>query len=279
VTTSTLTAGTHTITAEYCGNAKLLTSVGTLSGGLVVKTQPTLSINDISMAEGNSGTTNLILTVTLSAASALTVNVNYATANGTATLADSDYQTASGTLTFNPGNLSKTITVLVNGDQKFEMDETLLVNLTTPVNAAISDNQGQGTILNDDTLQLILDESGPDANQAAAFESLLFVRDPFKVLSIADWLDLGADRNTRVIVFAANLQLNDGETASAVMVNLIDGNSTSHDVAAEAVLAVPNSTFTQVTFRLPDNLAAGTCLVTLKAHGQVSNTGTIRIVN
>ena len=73
----------------------------------MVKSQPSLSINDVSFAEGNSGTTNLIFTVTLSAASNLTVNVNYATANGTATLADNDYQAASGTLTFNPGELNQ----------------------------------------------------------------------------------------------------------------------------------------------------------------------------
>jgi hypothetical protein len=220
----------------------------------------------------------MIFTVTLSAASNLTVNVNYATANGTATLADNDYQAASGTLTFNPGDLTKTITVLVNGDQKFEPDETLFVNLSSPVNATISDNQGTGTILNDDTLQLILDESGPDANQAAAFDSLLLVRDPFHAQSIADWLDLGADRNTRVIVFAGNLQLNQGETASAVVVNLVDANNQPFDVPAEDVRVVPNFGFAQVRFRLPNSLAGGACMVTIKAHGQISNTGTVRIV-
>ena len=173
--------------------------------------------------------------------------------------------------------MSKTVTITVNGDQKFEADETLFVNLTTPVNAAIGDNQGLGTILNDDTLQLILDESGPDANQAAAFDSLLFVRDPFHVQSIANWWDLGSDRNTRVLIFAANLQLNQGETASAVVVNLVDSNGQIYNLEAEDVRAVPNTSFTQVRFRLPDNLAAGTCLVTIKAHDQTSNTGTFRI--
>ena len=278
VTSSAMTAGTHTITAVYSGDTNFLTSSGTLSGGQVVKMQPSLSINDVSFAEGNSGTTNLIFTVTLSAASNLTVNVNYATANGTATLADNDYQAASGTLTFNPGELTKTITVLVNGDQKFEPDETVLVNLSSPVNAAISDNQGSGTILNDDTLQLLLDEAGPDANQAAAFDSLLFIRDPFHVQSIASWIDLGPDRNTRVIVFAANLQLNQGETASAVVVSLVDAHNQSFDVAAEDVQPVPNFGFTQVRFRLPNSLAGGVCMVTIKAHNQISNTGTIRIV-
>jgi hypothetical protein len=278
LTTSSLSPGPHTITGDYSGDANFLISSGTLSGSQVVKAQPSLSINDVSIAEGNSGTTNLIFTVTLSAASNLTVNVNYATANGTATLADNDYQAASDTLTFNPGEVTKTITVLVNGDQKFEPDETVLMNLTSAVNATISDNQGVGTILNDDTLQLILDESGPDANQATAFDSLLFVRDPFHVQSIADWLDLGPDRNTRVIIFAANLQLNQGETASAVVLSLVDANNQTFDVPAEDVRPVPNFAFTQVRFRLPNTMAAGVCLVTIKAHGQISNTGTIRIM-
>ncbi len=279
LTTSSLTAGPHTITADYSGDANFLTSSGTLSGGQVVKSQPSLSINDVTLAEGNSATTNFVFTVTLSAASNLTVNVDYATANGTATVADNDYQVSSGTLTFNPGDLTKTITVLVNGDQKFEPDETVFVNLTNAVNATISDNQGVGTILNDDTLQLILDESGPDGNQAAAFDSLLFVRDPFHVQSIATWLDLGPDRNTRVIIFAANLQLNQGETASnAVTVSLVDASNHSFDVPAEDVRPVPNFGFAQVRFRLPDSVATGPCLVTVKAHGQISNTGTIGIV-
>jgi CSLREA domain-containing protein len=280
LTTSSLTAGPHTITADYSGDANFLTSNGTLSSSQVVKAQPSLSIKDVSVAEGNSGTTNLIFTVTLSAASNLMVNVDYATADGTATLADNDYQTASGTLTFNPGEVTRTITVLVNGEQKFEPDETFFVNLTIPVNATISDSQGVGTILNDDTLQLILDESGPDANQAAAFDSLLFVRDPFHVQSIAaNWLDLGPDGNTRVTVFAGNLQLNQGETASAVVVSLVDANNQTFDVLAEDVRLVSNFSFTQVEFRLPNNLAAGACMVTIKAHGQISNTGIIRIVN
>jgi len=237
-----------------------------------------LSINDVAIKEGDSGTSNAIFTVTLSAASGLPVSVDFATANGTAS-APSDYTAITATtLTFNPGEMTKTITVGINGDQSLEPDETFFVNLTNAVNATISRSQGVGTILNDDKLLLILDESGPDANQAAAFDSLVFVRDPFHVQSVANWLDLGPDRNTRVIVFAGNLQLDQGETASAVAINLVDANNQSFDVPAEDVRVVPNTSFTQVRFRLPDNLAAGVCQVTIKAHGQISNTGTIRIV-
>src|SRR5262249_46659062 len=75
---------------------------------------PSLSISNVSLAEGNSGTTAFTFTVSLSAASGQMVGVNYATADGTATVGSGDYQATSGTLTFNPGQLSKTITVLVN---------------------------------------------------------------------------------------------------------------------------------------------------------------------
>ncbi|HEX8890651.1 MAG TPA: Calx-beta domain-containing protein, partial [Pyrinomonadaceae bacterium] len=113
--------------------------------------QPSLSINDVSKNEGNSGTTQFTFTVTLSAVSGQNVSVNFATADGTATTADSDYQAQSGTLTFVPGDTTKTITVLVNGDTKAEADENFFVNLSGAVNATISDSQGVGTIVSEDT--------------------------------------------------------------------------------------------------------------------------------
>jgi phosphatidylserine/phosphatidylglycerophosphate/cardiolipin synthase-like enzyme len=126
-------------------------------------------------------------------------------------------------------------------------------------------------------MQLLLDSSGPAINQVASLDSLLFLRDPFPVVNGADLLNVGTDRNTRVIVFVKNLQLAQGETASAVVINLVDANKQSFDVPAEAVQPMSNTDFAQVIFRLPDNLVAGACAVTIKAHGQISNTGTIRI--
>jgi hypothetical protein len=112
----------------------------------------------------------------------------------------------------------------------------------------------------------------------AALDAILFLRDPFQVVNGADWLNLGVVRNTRVIVFVMNLQLAQGETSSSVVVNLIDSNNQSYDVAAEDVRLVPNFDFTQVTFSLPDNLSTGKCTIQIKAHGQISNLGTIRII-
>ena len=149
-TTSTLAVGQRiTITADYNGDTNFATSTGTLTGGQVVKPQPTLSINDVSIAEGDSGTTAMSFTVTLSAASNLTAKVDFATANGTAA-APSDYLATNGTLTFNPGDLTKTISVTINGDVNFEPNETFTVNLTNAVNAGISKATGTGTIQNDD---------------------------------------------------------------------------------------------------------------------------------
>ena len=110
---------------------------------------PTLSINDVTVTEGNTVTGNAVFTVSLSASSTQTVTVQFATANGTAT-SGSDYQTFSGTLTFNPGETSKTITVRVRGDTVVEPNETFFVNLSNPTNATIADSQGLGTILNND---------------------------------------------------------------------------------------------------------------------------------
>jgi Bacterial Ig-like domain (group 3) len=278
LTTATLASAVHVITAAYSGDTIFLSGSATLAGGQTVKAARTLSINDVSITEGNTGTTNLVFTVTLSASSAATISIDYATANGTAQTSDNDYQSASGTLTFNPGELTKTITVVINGDQKTENNETLSLNLNNPVNTVVADAQGVGTILNDDTLQLLLDETGPAVNQAAALDALLFTRDPFHVERLADWLNLGADRNTRVMLFAENLTLNQGETSAAVTVTLVDGNGQTFTVPAEDVRAVSEQSFSQVRFRLPDNLSAGVCLVTINLHGQTSNTGSIRIV-
>ena len=110
-----------------------------------------LSINDVTLTEGNSGTKNATFTVTLSGETFQPVTVNYATANGTAT-AGSDYTATTGTLIFNvnPGETSKQITVSILGDTLAESDETFFINLSNPINANIADNQGIATITNDD---------------------------------------------------------------------------------------------------------------------------------
>src|SRR5439155_956378 len=119
-------------------------------GTIVDDDTASIAINDVSVAERNSGTTSAVFTVSLSTSSSRTVTVSYATADGTA-LAGQDYQATSGTLTFAPGQTAQNVTVLVNGDTTGEPDETFVVNLSSPVNAPLGDAQGVGIILDDDT--------------------------------------------------------------------------------------------------------------------------------
>jgi thermitase len=109
-----------------------------------------IAITGGSVVEGNSGTTRLAFTVTLSAAASTTVTVGYSTADGTA-LAGSDYTAASGTLSFAPGETAKTILVDVIGDTVYEANETFTVRLSgASANARITTTSAMGTISNDD---------------------------------------------------------------------------------------------------------------------------------
>ena len=119
-----------------------------------------LSINDVSMAEGNSGTTNFVFTVSLAGAVQDGFTLPYSTANGTATQ-PSDYTSTSGTLTFtSAASQTKTITVSVVGDTVPEPNETFTVNLGAPSNGAIAiaDGSGLGTIVNDDVAMLSIND-------------------------------------------------------------------------------------------------------------------------
>lgn len=117
---------------------------------------PALSVDDVSLAEGDGGTTDAVFTVSLSAPSAVSVTVDYASADGTA-FAGSDYFPVAGTLTFAPLEISQTVTVPVVGDTVGEPDETFFLDLSNPSpDATIADAQGQATIANDEAFSTSL---------------------------------------------------------------------------------------------------------------------------
>ena len=188
-----------------------------------------------------------------------------------------DYVTNSGAFSFNPGATTFTIPVKVCGDTSAEANESFRVLLANATGATFFNNVGVGTIGDDDILELVLEESGPSPTQAAALDAILAVRDPFRVVGIPEWFSSGVDRNTRVVLFARNLQLNPGETSGAVFVRLVASNNQVFEIPAQNFRAVPNSEFMQVVFRLPDNLSAGTAMVFVRSHGRISNVGTIHI--
>jgi hypothetical protein len=110
--------------------------------------RPLLSVADASALEGNTGSTQLTFTVSLAAPVDGPVRVSYSCADGSAT--GGDYQAASGTLTFAPWEVSKTVVVNVNGDTTPEPPESFFLNLSAPVGAQILDSQAVGTILDDE---------------------------------------------------------------------------------------------------------------------------------
>ncbi len=140
--------------ATFPGGASTGAAIGTILDDDAV---PSISIADASVSEGNTGTTPLILTLTLSAASSQTISVAYSTADGTAT-AGSDYQAVTNTATFQPGQTTQTIQVLVKGDTDQEGDETLKVNLSNPLHATLAVPQATGTILTDELPRIIADD-------------------------------------------------------------------------------------------------------------------------
>ena len=115
---------------------------------------PSLSINDVSLIEGNAGTTNAVFTVTMSPPPFTTATVRFATSNQTA-IAGKDYVATNGTLTFTPGVASRNISVPVIGNTLNEPDKTFKVTLTNPTNVLLAKAQGIGTILNDDPLPYV----------------------------------------------------------------------------------------------------------------------------
>ncbi|QEL17641.1 Calx-beta domain-containing protein [Limnoglobus roseus] len=141
-------AETLALTLSNPTNVTLGTATGT---GTITDDDaaPVVTIANASAAEGNGGSVAITFTVRLSAPSGQMVTVDYATADGTA-LAGSDYTAASGTLTFAPGEVSKTLTVTVRGDALNEGAESFRVNLGSPTNATVGAASATGTIQNDD---------------------------------------------------------------------------------------------------------------------------------
>jgi len=217
LTTSSLTSGSHTITADYTEAPHFAASSGSIEH--VVDRLPMLSIDDISVSEGNSGASTAVFTVSLSAAThTATAQIQYATSDGSATTADADYAAAIGMLTFGPGETSKTIGVTINGDVTFEPDETFVVDLSNAVHATIADSQGVATILNDDGVPTI---------------------------SIADVSVVEGNTGTASAVFTVSLS-NPASRAVSVSFATADGTATTANddyvAAAGAITFAPHET-------------------------------------
>jgi hypothetical protein len=160
----TLFSPNFTARPSFSGTTVNFTSSSTAQGfqfqaqpvQLNAQSIPSISVGDVMMVEGNTGTQVFAFPLTLSTPSAQEVTVSFDTADDTATFADGDYQQASGTATFADGVTSQTIEVVVNGDTQVESDESFVVTLSNPDGASINVGQATGVIENDDSGRQII---------------------------------------------------------------------------------------------------------------------------
>ncbi|MCW5658842.1 MAG: tandem-95 repeat protein [Burkholderiaceae bacterium] len=195
---------------------------------------PSLVINDVSVNEA-AGT--MTFTVTLSAASGQTVSVNYATSNGSAS-AGSDYTATSGTLTFTPGVVTRTLTVPIINDTATESTETFNVTLSGAVNATIADATGVGTIVdNDAPPQLDL-----DANNSSGAAG-------------ANYTTTYTEQGAAVAIADGDISITDVDSSTIAGATITLTNRSSGDVLnlpslPPGITASVNTTATQITITL-----------------------------
>ncbi|MBI2928089.1 MAG: DUF11 domain-containing protein, partial [Verrucomicrobia bacterium] len=194
---------------------------------------PGLSIDDVSLFEGHTGTTSATFTVRLSGPSSQTISVDYATLDGTAN-AGTDYASASSTLFFAAGNTAQTITVRISGDTLYEPDETFTVNLTGAKNADLTDGQGVGTIRNDEALPKILIADAATQEGDAGTKDLPFTVSLTGPSSLAIAVDVAAAPDSATVpadfTFAAQtVTLPPGSTSQTVVAAIVGDQTEEPD--------------------------------------------------
>lgn len=198
----TLPAGTYRVVVGSRCEASTNQPVGTTTCSeehdieLRFGTSTGITVSDVTDEEGNDGLQPFVFHVTLPEAAENTVTVHYTTTGISAT-EGGDFASASGTLTFAPGDLSEDVTVGVLGDGDREDDETFHLDLDNPSGATIDDGIGVGTIVNDDLCQNT-PTAGPDVINGTPGDDILCGgdgRDIIKGLGGADQIygEAGSD--------------------------------------------------------------------------------------
>ncbi|MCC6179481.1 MAG: hypothetical protein IT305_29580 [Chloroflexi bacterium] len=262
----TVVEGNETLTLTL-SNPSIGAVLGTATAtGTIVDDEgaPTLSVSGGQVEEGDSGTTPLAFTVTLMGTSSQAIAVQYATADGTAT-AGQDYQAASGTLTFQPGEISHTVNVLVIGDTDADGDETFSLTLSNPTGGAVLGTaSATGTIFDDEASAWITDVTivtNPDGSHTLHF--LVEMPSPGgQTLTFTYTILLGDDPGATTTTASRSAATSRGTTSRGTMA---DGTT----VATGTVTFQPGETSQPVVAPLPANASGW---LTIVLSGQAGRT-------
>jgi hypothetical protein len=246
---ATVTAGTATDPADATGTI------------LNDDAAPTVTIADVSQAEGNAGTSTMTFTVTLSTTSFEDVTLSFNTSNGTATLADNDYQSATGTVTILAGTTTATIDVTIVGDLKYELDETFTLAATVTAGTATDPTDATGTILNDDAAPTVTIANVSQTEGNAGTSTMTFT----VTLSTTSFEDVTLSFNTSN--GTATLADNDYQSATGTVTILAGTTTATIDVTIVGDLKYE----LDETFTLAATVTAGTATDPADATGTILN--------
>ena len=287
ITGDTLDEPDETVVVTLSGAANASIGTGTGTGTITDDDgEPSLSIDSPSVAEGDSGSTNLTFTVALSPASGQQVTVGYAEGTGGTAATGTDYTAlASGTLTFAAGDTSKIITVSVTGDTTDEPNETVAVKLSGAANASIAIATGTGTITDDDgapsvTLALAassIPENGGTTAVSATLSHPSSAATTVTVTAVSGFYTVGPDA---VIVIAAGSTSSATDTATITAVDDAIDNAVSRTVTVtgtasngQAAADSETVTVTGATLTLTDDEGAPTATLVLTPSSVSENGG------
>jgi Calx-beta domain-containing protein len=245
---------------------------------------PTLSINDVTITEGNAGTLTMTFAVTQDVRGKS--SVRFVTAQGTASSPD-DFLSRSGRLRFAGGHRKNKVAITVVGDTLDESNETFFVRLTDPVGATIADGEGKGTITDNDaspSVSSVATVSVPEGNSGdtpfASIDVTLSAPSGRKVSVDYTTIDGSATAGSDYDLTAGTLEFAAGETIGSAIVRVLGDDATEGDETFDVDLVKPvNATLgthpTVVTIKDNDPIPPGSAVLNVTGETiREGNTGT-----
>jgi hypothetical protein len=232
-------------------------------------------------SNGSEATTSVNIPVTLSAATTATVTVNYAVTGGTATGGGTDYTLAAGQLTFVPSDTSENIPVTINNDTLDEVDETIIVTLSSPTNATLGSPTSHTYTINDDDAAPTVAFSTTSSNGSEATANVNLAVTLSAASGQTVTVNYAATGGTATspadyTISGTSLTFNPGETSKNVPITVVDDALVEGNETIIVTLSNPtNATLganTTHTYTINDNDAAPTFVA---AGSVASGTGTI----